>query len=477
MVGFWVITLAFVCIIYIYVCPYNKVEESFNTQAVHDLIYHKWTDLDAYDHLEFPGVVPRSFIGPLVLWLQTSTVVNVINIPKTLVHCYVRGMLGLSNLFAFYLFVNSIGKQFGGNTARWTAVVTGCQFHFLFYISRTLPNSFALVLSQLALCGWVSGNSPLLIASALSCILVFRGELVLLLGTLILYSLALKQIKPLTLIQWSLITGSIALASTVLIDSYFWQRWVWPEGEVMWYNTVLNKSSQWGTAPFFWYFYSALPRMLLVALPFSLISLYYDTRCIKLLSPAVLFIFLFSFLPHKELRFIIYTIPLFNATAGRALDYIQNIKGMFGSILRLHSVCCMIVSLAISLSFLIASQLNYPGGVAFSRLHEIGAVRRGDEVRVHICVEAAQTGVSRFGEVYDSWVYSKAEDKETDLDFMKQFTWIITTKDKLEKYHNTTHRLSEEIEGYDGISWDIKTPFILPKVKLRTKLVIAVRNQ
>ena len=477
MVGFWVITLAFACLVYIYVCPYNKVEESFNTQAIHDLIYHRWTDLDVYDHLEFPGVVSRSFIGPLVLWLQTSTVVNVINIPKTLVHCYVRGTLGLSNLFAFYLFVNSIGKQFGSNTAKWTTVVTGCQFHFLFYISRTLPNSFALFLSQLALCGWVSGNSPLLITSTLSCILVFRGELVLLLGTLILYSVALKQVKLLTVIKWSLITGSIALASTVLIDSYFWQRWVWPEGEVLWYNTVLNKSSHWGTSPFFWYFYSALPRMLLIAFPFSLVSCYYDKRCIKLLSPALLFIFLFSFLPHKELRFIIYTIPLFNATAGRALDYIQNIKGKVGSILRLLSVVSLIVSLAISISFLFVSRLNYPGGVAFSRLHEIGAVRRGDEVRVHICVEAAQTGVSRFGEVYDSWVYSKAEDKETDLEFMKQFAWIITTKDKLGKYHNTTHKLSEEIEGYNGINWNIKTPFILPKVKLSTKLVIAVRNQ
>ena len=178
--------------------------------------------------------------------------------------------------------------------------------------------------------------------------------------------------------------GSLPPAAvTVCVDSWFWRRWLWPEGEVFWFNTVLNQAHRWGTMPWHWYFTSALPRSLLGAallLPVGLCTRVrvasrtplrvplatdgvnvcqvapvlinvagfgFDRRGLVLAAPALSFVVLYvatahpvgggnslpsrrlrrySFLPHKELRFIMPALIMLNGVAAHGLVKLFNMR-------------------------------------------------------------------------------------------------------------------------------------------------------
>ena len=275
---------------------------------------------------------------------------------------------------------------------------------------------------------------------------VFRSEIAILLFTQLLVSLVQNKISLQTIIPAGISSALVALAISVPIDSYFWQKLIWPELAGFYYNAIQGKSVDWGTSPYSYYFSTLLSRllvnpaiiMMLIPLSFSLPATKYQAR--NLVIPSVLFIAIYSLQPHKEARFIIYVVPPLTAAASLSASYIwtrrtKTILYRVGSFVLIASIGLSFVA---STSMLLISSLNYPGGDALSQLHTIisRSKTQDSKVRIHMDVLSCMTGVTRFlsppsvlttnGQQVQV-AYDKTEDAEQLLkpEFWDQFDYAL----------------------------------------------------
>ncbi|KAG8847711.1 dolichyl-P-Man:Man(7)GlcNAc(2)-PP-dolichol alpha-1,6-mannosyltransferase, partial [Serendipita sp. 405] len=100
--------LLFLSWAHVLISPYTKVEESFNLHATHDVFFHgvAKASLKQYDHFVFPGVVPRTFVGSVLLAWTTKVVsapliwLGLLN-SKFDIQIMLRLILASANTFAF----------------------------------------------------------------------------------------------------------------------------------------------------------------------------------------------------------------------------------------------------------------------------------------------------------------------------------------------------------------------------------------
>ncbi|KAF8937134.1 dolichyl-P-Man:Man(7)GlcNAc(2)-PP-dolichol alpha-1,6-mannosyltransferase, partial [Dissophora ornata] len=313
-------------VLHILIAPYTKVEESFNLQATHDILNYGFSTesiKEQYDHLEFPGVVPRTFLGPLLLAIGSWPIMQIVwftipgsRVPNGLVgQIVVRTVLGLFTFMGWHQVSRGIQHQFGKMTSVLFMLVSAVQFHWLFYASRTLPNTFALIFVNVAYSFWMQAsqgsrsitkqNLIRMIDCLVLATVVFRSEVLLLLGPIVLLELIMTRINLLETIFEGLKAGVVSLMITIDIDSWFWQEWIWAEGAVFWFNAVEGKSVAWGISPWHTYFTSLLPKISGVALPLALVAVVLEPRFRRYILPAGVFVGLYSFLGHKEWRFVV----------------------------------------------------------------------------------------------------------------------------------------------------------------------------
>ncbi|WRX08088.1 GPI mannosyltransferase - like 1 [Theobroma cacao] len=477
---------------YVLMVPYTKVEESFNIQAMHDILYHRhhldntqfyvWMVnlIYQYDHLEFPGVVSRTFIGALLVSILASPMVlamQLLHLPK--IYSLIIGMpcgrygsavrlaLGCIILYTLRFLRTQVRNKFGHQVEAFFVILTAIQFHLLFYCTRALPNILAMGVVNLAYGHWLKGSFYTALNYLVFATITFRCDIVLLLCPLGLELLLTKSIAFWKALKCCIMISLLCIGLTILVDSIMWKRFLWPEFEVFWFNSVLNRSSEWGKAPsetlwgpsdedlthqnliihlmakdlsethsIHWYFTSALPRSLLAAYPLFMLGVLLDRRLLTLVLPVFSFVVLYSKLPHKELRFIISSVPIFNLSAAVAASRIyNNRKKSFWKFLNLIMLGLLLISLGCTIITFMASYENYPSGYALKELHQIGRLANNtNELWVHIDPFSAMNGISLFCEDKFPWRYSKEEGIKLEEFGQRNFTYLINEHSAVDGY-------------------------------------------
>ena len=361
----------------------------------------------------------------------------------------VRAILALFNAGALWSLKYAVETAYGIAAGRWYILLQASQFHVMFYASRTLPNMLAFPLVILAQRNLILSKSMAArsqksvkrrrLALYLLTIagIILRSEIAILLAAEV--GLMLNQRRAsLTkeIIPAGLTGASLGMTATVTIDSFFWQRFpLWPEWVAFYYNTVQGKSSDWGTEPMHYYFTDALPRLLmnpvilLVCIPLAITSKAIGKTTRDILLPHVVFIAVFSILPHKERRFIIYSVPAFTAVASSSAAWasIRRSKTLLYRVLNVLMILTTLASFVASIGLLYISSLNYPGGEALQRLHALTEAKRETHINVYLDNLACQSGVTRFQQIRPLWVYDKTENETTlhNVAFWQQFDYVL----------------------------------------------------
>lgn len=215
--------------------------------------------------------------------------------------------------------------------------------------------------------------------------------------------------------------------------------------------------------------------MSLLFVPFGL---YTEPRIRAITIPAIIFVLIYSFLPHKELRFIIYVFPMFNIASACACQRLWNNrnKSFLQTVLSVIAAGHLLGNFVLTVFLLNVSKTNYPGGIAISKIHRIAP--SDQNVTIHIDNLTAQSGVTRFTEIYANWTYSKDEHLKAGDEELHKFDYLLTeVKNKYApemRLLQQTHEKIELIECFSNIG--VHYASLVP-IRIRTKPCIIIMKR
>ena len=202
------------------------------------------------------------------------------------------------------------------------------------------------------------------------------------------------------------------------------------------------------------------PFALLFLLPIALSQPALSRPAAALLLPVLSFVAGYSYLAHKEWRFIVYVVPHITLSAALGANWIWVRRGK-APVVAFLLVASVIVTFAGSTAMLLISSMNYPGGEALSRLHTLlpqyPNTNRGP-VTVHLDVPVCMTGATRF--LQDEPLYplpsaGKEKEKEKEWFETSSSTTFSSSQIRFDKTETPTTLLTPSF--WDSIDWSLSS--------------------
>eukprot|EP00249_Psilotum_nudum_P016928 c26060_g1_i1 orf=533-1732(+) len=206
---------------------------------------------------------------------------------------------------------------------------------FTFYcIVRTLSNCLETTLTILALFYWPIGRHDSANAGLFS---VTKRQLAIALAVLScairptsaiiwLYIGLINFLKTCDKLQFVLMEvfpiGSFILGVSTAVDRWMYGKWTFVPLNFVRFNFLAAGGDFYGTHPWHWYFSQGFPAMALSFLPFSIIGIWWSKRW-QLAGLIGWVLSVYSFLGHKEFRFVLPALPLAMMFAGYSLAVLE----------------------------------------------------------------------------------------------------------------------------------------------------------
>ncbi|KAG0681647.1 glycosylphosphatidylinositol anchor biosynthesis [Pichia californica] len=237
---------------------------------------------------------------------------------------------------------------------------------------RSFANSIELSLTIVSLY-YLNCNQVLrcLVISAISCLIRPTNAIVWL-----YYLLPVFWKRPIY-IFFAIIIGSFIIGLDSVLNCTFYSTWKVPLWSFFKFNISDSLSSFYGTSRLDFYFFQAIPILLLNYLPFFINGVIY-TSIPDFSGLLIIYILVFTLIPHKEFRFIYPMMPVLITYSAYGLLNIST------------KVSNKVMKLIIILTILTSSLLSY----YFTQIHEIGELQLPIVIRQHIINENNDNTIS-----------------------------------------------------------------------------------